>query len=218
MFNVIKIKENLLPKIKKNYHLTGKGDSKNPIVINSLPTNNNIIKFKNVTSHISVKNIIAYEIKIIKSRNIVIADCKILRLDIEASHTITIQNNSIFYGSLRFCRESLFKNNIFHRDYAAVKFSKSGSKSGDLMMKKFQIGIAVSLFLPILIIAIALFSLSIIIGLLSLLIYILPLIGIIDISIKKKFIKDLSPNRFENNWYNTLDDLHSLFLKPKKNN
>lgn len=217
MFNVIKIKERLLLKIKKKFHLTGTGDSRDPIVINSLPTTNNIIKFKNIKSHIYVKDINPYEIKIIKSRNINITNCKIFRLNIEASHTITIQNNSIFYGSLRYCRESIFKNNILHRDYAAVKFSESGSKSGDLMMKKFQIGIAISSFLPILILTCALFSISIIIGLLSLFMYVLPLIGIINTSVKKNFIKGLSQNKFENNIYDTLDDLRPLFLKPKKN-
>jgi len=215
MFKTLKINERSLMNIKEKFHITGTGKSKDPIIINSLFSTYNAIKFKNISSYISVKDIIAHEIRIIKSRNINVDNCKIFRLDIVACHKITVKNSSIFHGYLKYNRENLFKDNIFHQDYAALTFSEKGSKSGDLNMKKIQIGMPIALFFPVLIIVISFYLISVIIGLLSMLIFSLLLIPVIDIEIKKKLVKDFGPNQFENNGYDTLDDLHPLFLKPK---
>ena len=183
MYKILKIKEKLLPKITEKFQFNGKGD---------------------ITD--------SYEIKIIKSKNINIENCKLLRLSIIASHNIEVNKNSIIYGNLRYCRDSLFKNNLLHRDYAAVTLSEKGSESG--LMRKIQIGLPIALIFPILYLEFYLLFVNSILGLLSLFIFILPLIPIIVIEMGKKIIKDFNQNKFENNWYDTLEDLRPLFLKP----
>ena len=214
MYKILKIKEKLLPKITEKFQFNGKGDITDPILINSLPATIQAIKFRNITSNISIRDINSYEIKIIKSKNINIENCKLLRLSIIASHNIEVNKNSIIYGNLRYCRDSLFKNNLLHRDYAAVTLSEKGSESGDQLMRKIQIGLPIALIFPILYLEFYLLFVNSILGLLSLFIFILPLIPIIVIEMGKKIIKDFNQNKFENNWYDTLEDLRPLFLKP----
>lgn len=216
MFKTLKINARSLNYIKEKFQLTGTGKSDDPIIINSLFSTYNAIKFKNITSYIYVKDIIANEVRLIKSSNIIIDKCKFFRLDIVACNKIIVKNSCIFHGYLKYNRGNIFRDNIFHRDYAAVEFSEKGSKSGDLNMKRIQIGMPIALFFPVLIMVISLCFYSMIIGLLSMLTFSLLLIPVIDIERKKSFVKNLGPNKFENNWYSTLDDISPLFLKPKK--
>jgi hypothetical protein len=208
---IIHISEKSLTKLQLRYGWHGTGIKEDPIIIDSIEKIRLILKFKNINSHILVKDITVYDVRIVKSRNITIENCKVFQIDIEASYNLTIKKSSIINGKLRYCRESLFENNIFHKTSAAVDLSEKGSNRGDRLMRVVQRGALIGSFLLLILMNIALFSLNALI--LSLFVYVIPLIFFLGIQMKKKFIKGFERNKFINNWYGDLEDIAFLFSK-----
>ncbi len=132
MNNTLRINQNSLNVLRERVPLSGTGEESDPLIIDSLQGLNNFVKFKNISCHIHIKDIIIGGIKLLKCRNFTITNCSIADLNLSACNNITVLNCKIIHGDLTNCRSSTFKNNIFDRDNAYQRFNEKGIKQSDI--------------------------------------------------------------------------------------
>ena len=208
MGKIFKISNKTLSKIQAEMGWKGTGSQEDPIIIDSINGVVNVVRFKNISKYIMIKNISQWKIKLIKCQNIIIENCEIAFLKILGSHHINILNSKILVGTLHYCRDSIFKNNIYDPD-VIIDFSENGAKFAEKKIDRI-VKVVLIVFLIIFIIAVLFFIfLGHFEGIYFSILSLLPLAFYIYYRDKRIFVKALGPIIFENNKTGDLRHLDS---------
>ncbi|MFW9879446.1 MAG: hypothetical protein ACFFG0_40735 [Candidatus Thorarchaeota archaeon] len=197
MSDKLHITEKLLVSLQETNSWKGSGTESDPIVIDSI--NKSRLKFKKISRYILIKDITVWEMYFIKCKNIAIDNCKIGTLTFEECNYISVENCRIINGELTYSRECKFRNNQLDKRWASNTLTVEGVKESEGGMVYVQ-RIFAPMFIIFIIISILCFSFSkLSIGFMLLFASLIPLLIVINIRMRRRHIKNLGPNIFENN-------------------
>jgi hypothetical protein len=213
MGKIFKISNKTLSKIQAEMNWRGTGSQEDPIIIDSINGVINVVIFKNISKYIRIKNISLWRLKLMRCQNITIENSEIAFLKILGSSHINIMNSKILVGTLYYCRDSIFKNNVYDPD-SNINFSENGAKMAEKKIDRL-IKLILVIFLIIVITAVLFFIfLSYFNGVYFLILSLWPLAFELYLRDKRRFVKALGPIIFENNKSGDLRHLDSdLFHK-----
>jgi hypothetical protein len=110
------VNEQNLHEFKNTLNWKGTGTQDNPIIIDSLEGINEYLRFKDIKSHIIVKNITLIELYVNSCHNIIFQNCTVYYFWIEFCHDILVEDSTIVNFHVEFSKGNVFRKNKLHQN------------------------------------------------------------------------------------------------------
>ena len=142
MVYYIEFSEQRLHEYRNNLNWKGDGTESNPIIIESLEGLNQYLRFKDIKSHIIIRNVELCEFYVQSCQNFSIENCTVYYLWINYCRNVKVEKSTIVNIDMRFSGACTVRNNNFHKDSGFTNRTLERKGDGD-----FSVGIGLDIFI-----------------------------------------------------------------------
>ncbi len=131
MFEVKKltIKNRNIEKLKEKHGWKGSGQINDPIIIDSVEGLPNILKFKNINKHFTIKNVKINQVDLKRCENFQIENCVVCACNLDVCRHNTMRNNIFGSFSLKNSKENIIQSNNI-RSNSLTRLKNEDSNKG----------------------------------------------------------------------------------------